>query len=154
MYVLSQYRKCKIGNQWFGGENCRAILLQSELIILEKVIKGLCGTLIPEPMKDHGWLRSCLMKGLKAGTEIFRILFAFVEKIWKVERVGFCESVFLFICGQTFFFPKQTKSKRKANTTRLKCGKGTHVKGTCQWDGFFDFFYIIRFGTNRLHNCW
>jgi hypothetical protein len=50
------------------------------------------------------------MKGLKAGTEICTILFAFGEKIQKVEWVGFCEPVCLFICGQTFFFSKQTKS--------------------------------------------
>ncbi len=93
------------------------------------------------------------MKGLKAGTEIFTILFAFGEKIWKVEWVGFCESVFLFICGQTDFFSKQTENTRKQTLHGSNVTKAPTLKGPANEMNFLNIFIdTIRFGTGPFHN--
>jgi hypothetical protein len=92
------------------------------------------------------------MKGSKAGTEIFTILFAFGEKYEKFNGLGF---VSLFAC---LFVDKQTSFQNKQRVKGMQTLHGSNatqaptLKGPANEMDFFIFIDAIRFGTGSLHN--
>jgi hypothetical protein len=69
------------------------------------------------------------MKGLKAGTEIFTILFAFGEKYEKLNGLGFVSPFFRLFVDKNASFQNKQRVKGKQTQHGSNATKGPALKG-------------------------